>query len=33
MQKINQILNKTIKTKQLKMLYFYPATNLDNKYN
>ncbi len=33
MQKINQILNKTIKTKQLRILYSYPATDSDNKYN
>ncbi len=33
MQKINQILNKIIKAKQLKILYFYSATNLDNKYS
>ncbi len=29
-QEVNQILNKTIK---LRTLYFYLATNLDNKYN
>ncbi len=33
MQKINQIFNKTIKVKQLKILYFYLAIDLDNKYN
>ncbi len=33
MQEVNQILNKTIKAKQLKTLYFYLATNLNNKYN
>ncbi len=33
MQKINQILNKTIKVEQSRTLYFYLAINLDNKYN
>ncbi len=32
-QKINQIFNKTIKAKQLKILYFYSATDSDNKYS
>jgi len=33
MQKINQILNKTIKVEQSRTLYFYLAIDLDNKYN
>ncbi len=33
MQKVNQILNKTIKVQQSRTLYLYLATNLDNKYN
>ncbi len=32
-QKINQILNKIIKAKQSKILYFYSATDSDNKYS
>ena len=32
-QKINQILNKTIEIQQSKILYFYSVTDLDNKYN
>ena len=32
-QKINQIFNKTIKAEQLRILYFYLATDSDNKYS
>ena len=32
-QEVNQILNKTIRTKRLKTLYFYLVTNLNDKYN
>ncbi len=32
-QKINQILNKTIKAQQLETLYLYSIIDLDNKYN
>ncbi len=32
-QEINQILNETIRAKQLRTLYFYLAINLDDKYN
>jgi len=33
MQKINQILNKTIEVQQSKTLYLYLVTDSDNKYN
>ena len=32
-QEINQILNETIRAKRLRTLYFYLATNLDDKYD
>jgi len=32
-QKISQIFNKTIEAQQLETLYFYSATDLDNKYS